>query len=61
MTNEPTNSTATDDEEDAGRGRTRDPELLTLERMLREMRDLDEPARARVVAYLSARFPGGRP
>lgn len=33
-----------------------DDELRTIAAMLRMLQDLEEPARARVITYLSARF-----
>lgn len=43
-------------DEDEGSDRRMDEELKILGQMLRTLSRLDEPARARVVAYLSSRF-----
>lgn len=43
-------------DQDEGTGRRMDQELLTMGRMLRMLEDLDDPAAARVVTWLAARF-----
>lgn len=43
------------DEEEATATRRMDPELRVMGAMLRQLEDLDEPARGRVVRWLSER------
>lgn len=48
-------------DEDATDTRRMDGELRTLGQILRLLNDMEPPARARVVAYLSSRFQETRP
>ncbi len=53
----PLNPPPADQAEEEESGRRMDPELRTMGAMLRMLADLDDAACARVVRYLSARFP----
>lgn len=44
------------EEEEADAGRAADPEILAMGRILRLLSKIEEPGRARVIAYLSERF-----
>lgn len=46
-------------EDEAQVARRMDPELRTLGALLRMIENLEEPARGRVVAYLSSRYSSG--
>jgi hypothetical protein len=46
-------------EDDATESRKTDSELLTMGRIFRQLSELDDAARTRVVAWLAARFAGG--
>ena len=54
MTDENENEQETD-------SRRRDPELLAMERIVRILDSIEDQARARMVAWLSARYKGGTP
>lgn len=45
-----------DEDDEPGRGRSRDPELLAIERMLRMLDKLEPEARPDVVEYMTRRF-----
>lgn len=44
------------DTEESGTRRSRDPELASIEKIIRIVDDLDEPAARRAVWYLSSRY-----
>lgn len=44
------------DDVDEDRGRKMDPEIKVLSALVRTIDDLEEPARARVVAWLASRY-----
>lgn len=47
-------------DQDVSSGRRMDPELRTLGAILRQIEELDEPARGRVMAYLCSRYQQGK-
>lgn len=49
-----------DEEAEATSSRQQDPELRVIGKIIRTLNDLDEPARGRVMAYLSDRYYGIR-
>jgi len=56
MAAEPSFGEEPETEENASTGRRMDPELKCMAAIVRQVDDLQEPARGRVVAWLAARY-----
>lgn len=51
-----TNAVQQEADDEVDTGRSMDPELRVLSGILRDLRKLDDAARARVISYLASRF-----